>query len=136
MTYQRRVCTLIVAIALIATTASGCSAACRAEAGEQISQLKRIVPQLLPDSVAVTMEEGDDCDSGTGGYLHFTADVDLGDEKIVEKFISQGWDRINPSECGDCTGVTTRWNDETVNVTLSESGIDPPVVKILAEFGS
>ncbi|MER6950426.1 hypothetical protein ABT294_41045 [Nonomuraea sp. NPDC000554] len=123
----------------MAVAMTGCGAGCRTEADQQIHDLKQIVPKLLPESVAATLEEGNDCDSGEGGHLSFTADPATDSEKLVEKFLSQGWKRIDREKenMGPrfIDGVTTERDGKVVNITIGKSD-DGSEMDILAEFQS
>ncbi|MFI6599845.1 hypothetical protein ACIBHX_26675 [Nonomuraea sp. NPDC050536] len=102
--------------------------ACRQDANRQISELKRIVQPLLPDAVAATAEGDDGCDSGDGGWLHFTTDRAATGDRLFAKFLARGWKRVDAKDrdaCGDCIdGVTKESDAGTVDVTMGVSQDD------------
>ncbi|MCP2362470.1 hypothetical protein HD597_009490 [Nonomuraea thailandensis] len=118
----------MVSIALAATTITGCGAMCEAQAQQEINELKQIVLRLLPKTIAETVAEEDDCDSGSGGSLSFRADPALmTSEQIFEKFLAEGWSRIDEPRdgCLICVdgldGVSTEWGGQEVYLRITNS---------------
>ncbi|MFI6811946.1 hypothetical protein ACIBG7_06040 [Nonomuraea sp. NPDC050328] len=118
---------------------TGCRPGCEAAANADIRDLKEIVSGLLPEAVAVTLEEGNDCDSGSGGFISFTASVRMDSEQIFQKFLVKGWSRIDEphdEQCVICVdgldGVSTDWEGEVVYLMASKR--DDSTMDILAAF--
>ncbi|MGW2153229.1 hypothetical protein [Nonomuraea sp. NPDC001699] len=134
-----RTCAVIAAGAVFVTALTGCGAMCEAQAKKEINQLKQIVLALLPVTVAETVMEEDDCDSGSGGSLVFSAQRTMTSEQIFEKFLAKGWSRIDDPEEDGCLrcvdgldGVSTEWDGQEVYLTISNS--DDGAMAILAAF--
>ncbi|MGP3921264.1 hypothetical protein [Nonomuraea sp. 10N515B] len=135
-----RTCAALAAGVALAVSMTGCGPMCRTLANEEIRDLKQIVSGLLPDSVAITLAEENDCDSGYGGFLTFTASRTMTSEQVFEKFLAKGWSRIDQpykEGCVRCVdgldGVSTEWGSEVVYLTISNSE-DDSTMDILAAF--
>ncbi|MEO3797140.1 hypothetical protein ABGB14_43655 [Nonomuraea sp. B10E15] len=133
-----RTCAALAVGIFLAGAMTGCGALCQARAKQDINELKRIVPGLLPKAVAETVMEDDDCESGSGGFLVFRARRTMTSEQIFEKFLAKGWDRIDGPQdgCALCVdgldGVTTERDGHTVYLRISDS--EDGTMDILAAF--
>ncbi|WP_431923203.1 hypothetical protein [Nonomuraea jabiensis] len=119
----------------------GCSIlgiGCEEEVEREINDLKQIVPALLPRPIAANLEEGNDCDSGSGGYLSFAADMEENTDQIIQPFLSKGWRKIDPTrdKVGGTfiNGVTIQQDGKDINLVISEAQ-DSPKMDIFVEFG-
>ncbi|MEU7746099.1 hypothetical protein [Nonomuraea sp. NPDC049158] len=135
-------CARLAAISGLVFSMVGCSMlgiGCEQAAAQDISELRKIVPPLLPETVAATLQEGNGCDSGDGGYLLFTAGITTDSGKIIDKFISKGWERIDrvKDKMGSrfIDGVTTRQHGEGINLVIDKSD-DVTKMDIFVEFAS
>ncbi|MEV5896683.1 hypothetical protein [Nonomuraea fuscirosea] len=111
---------------------------CEESAAQDIKELKRIVLELLQASVSSTMQEGDGCDSGDGGYLLFTADRGINVDQFLRPFLIKGWRRIDLArdDVSDIVvgGATTPHDGRDVNVVISLVD-NSPTVDIFVTFG-
>ncbi|MDP4501244.1 hypothetical protein [Nonomuraea turcica] len=133
-----RTCAVFTVGIVLATSMTGCGAMCEAQAKQEINELKQIVPGLLPRTIAETVMEEDDCDSGSGGFLAFKASRTMTSEQIFEKFLAKGWSRIDDPQdgCFRCVdgldGVSTEWDGQEVYLKISNS--EDGSMDILAAF--
>ncbi|MFI7424111.1 hypothetical protein [Nonomuraea sp. NPDC049684] len=133
-----RACAVFTAGVVLASSLAGCGAMCEAQAKQDIDELKQIVLELLPPTVAETVMEDDDCDSASGGFLTFRADRTMTSEQIFEKFLTKGWSRIDDPQdgCFRCVdgldGVSTEWDGDDVYLKISNS--EDGSMDILAAF--
>ncbi|GAA1681389.1 hypothetical protein GCM10009733_092580 [Nonomuraea maheshkhaliensis] len=115
----------IVATLVMMTSVVSCSVlgiGCEKNAARDVEELKRIVLALLPVSVSSTMQEGNGCDSGDGGYLLFTADRETSIDGLEKSFLAKGWKEINLAR-DDISrtivgGVTKLHNGRDVKVVI------------------
>ncbi|MFD9949927.1 hypothetical protein ACFWYW_20265 [Nonomuraea sp. NPDC059023] len=123
---------------VLAVSITGCGPICEERAKQEINELKQIVPNLLPRNIAETVNEEDDCDSGSSGSLVFKASRTMTSDQIFEKFLAHGWDRIDDPQdgCPRCVdgidGVRTELNGQEVYLTISNS--EDGSMDILAAF--
>ncbi|MFC4118369.1 hypothetical protein [Nonomuraea zeae] len=133
-----RTCAVFTAGIALAASMTGCGTICETQAKQEIDELKQIVQDLLPRTIAETAMEEDDCDSGSGGSLAFKVSHTMTSEQIFEKFLAQGWNRIDDPQdgCFRCVdgldGVSTERDGQEVYLKISNS--EDGSMDILAAF--
>jgi hypothetical protein len=133
-----RTCAVFTVGVVLAVSMTGCGAMCEAAAKRETDELKQIVLGLLPKTIAETVMEEDDCDSGSGGSLLFRANHTMTSEQIFENFLAKGWSRIDDPQdgCPICVdgldGVRTEWDGQEVYLRISNS--EDGSMDILAAF--
>ncbi|MEV0626986.1 hypothetical protein [Nonomuraea wenchangensis] len=112
---------------------------CQERAEREIAELRKTVSPLLPGPIAASVQEGDGCDSGDGGYLLFSADIATDSNRIVGPFMSRGWRKIDPAhdEVGGkfINGVTLVQSGKDIDLIISRAD-DDTKIDIYVTYGS